>query len=176
MAQESATLGGGCFWCLEAIFGDLKGVRKITPGYAGGHLPNPTYTEVCTGETGHAEVIQISYDPAIISYRELLEIFFRVHNPTTLNRQGNDLGTQYRSVIFYHDQKQKALAAQAKEEAAALWPDPIVTELAELVNFYPAEPYHRNYFRLNPEQGYCQLVIAPKVAQFRAEFAAKLRS
>ena len=176
MAEETATLGGGCFWCLEAVFGDLKGVHRITPGYAGGHTPNPTYQEVCTGRTGHAEVIQITYHPQTITYKELLEIFFSIHDPTTLNRQGADVGTQYRSVIFYHDQEQKAAALKVQKEIAPLWSDPLVTELQELNNFFPAEPYHRNYFRLNPEQGYCQLVIGPKVAQFRKKFAQKLRS
>ncbi|NLJ81184.1 MAG: peptide-methionine (S)-S-oxide reductase MsrA [Firmicutes bacterium] len=176
MAEETAILGGGCFWCLEAIFGDLKGVRKVNPGYAGGLIPNPTYQQVSRGDTGHAEVVQVVFNPETISFRELLEIFFSVHDPTTLNRQGNDVGSQYRSVIFYQNEVQKDQAEEVTEEAALLWPDPLVTELEPLKDFYPAEPYHRNYFHLNKEQNYCRFVIAPKLAAFRGKFASKLRS
>lgn len=175
MKRETAVLGGGCFWCLEAIFGALEGVGRVTPGYSGGHVPNSTYQQVCRDDTGHAEVVEISYDPAVISYRELLEIFFATHDPTTLNRQGNDIGTQYRSVIFYANPEQKQIAEEVKGEMAELWPDPIVTEITELAQFYPAEEYHKNYFARNPEQGYCQMVIAPKVAKFRAKFKDRLR-
>lgn len=175
MKRELATFGGGCFWCLEAIFGALNGVGRVTPGYSGGHVPNPTYQEVCRDQTGHAEVVQISYDPELISYTELLEIFFSTHDPTTLNRQGNDVGTQYRSVVFYHNPEQKKAAEEVKVKMASLWPDPIVTEITALDEFYPAEEVHHNYFARNPEQGYCRMVIAPKVAKFRAKFTARLR-
>lgn len=175
MARQTATLGGGCFWCLEAVFGDLQGVAKVTPGYSGGHLPDPTYKQVCTDTTGHAEVVQIEFYPEQISYEELLEVFFSIHDPTTLNRQGNDLGSQYRSVIFYHDQQQKETAERVLNRSSEFWSDPIVTEISILDRFYPAEFYHKNYFLLNPEQAYCQVVIAPKVAQFRAQFQHKLR-
>lgn len=170
MASETATLGGGCFWCLEAAFQDLNGVRSVVSGYAGGALPDPTYRQVCSGVTGHAEVVQVDFDPAVIDYRTLLEVFFTVHDPTTPNRQGADVGTQYRSVVFWHDGTQRATAERliAELNAAGLWPDPIVTELAPLPAFYPAEDYHRNYYRNNPYQGYCQAVIAPKVAKLRA--------
>lgn len=176
MKRSSAIFGGGCFWCLEAIFSDLKGVLKITPGYSGGHVPNPTYQQVCNTETGHAEVVQIDYDDEVITYNELLEIFFSTHDPTTLNRQGADEGTQYRSVIFYQNQEEKEMAEEVKESMAKLWEDPIVTEITALDIFYPAEQYHKNYFRLNPQQGYCQMVIAPKVAKFRAQYKDKLRT
>lgn len=176
MKRSSAIFGGGCFWCLEAIFSDLKGVLKITPGYSGGDVPNPTYQQVCNTETGHAEVVQIDYDSKAITYKELLEIFFSTHDPTTLNRQGADEGTQYRSVIFYQSQEEKEVAEEVKKSMAKLWEDPIVTEITALDIFYPAEQYHKNYFRLNPQQGYCQMVIAPKVAKFRAQFADKLRT
>lgn len=176
MTRLQATFGGGCFWCLEAIFSDLTGVLKVIPGYSGGHVPNPTYQQVCNTDTGHAEVVQITYDGEILSYRELLEIFFSTHDPTTLNKQGADEGTQYRSVIFYESQEQKAVAEEVMAHMASLWDDPLVTEVTELVEFYPAEQYHRNYFRINPQQGYCQMVIAPKVVKFRAQFADKLRS
>lgn len=176
MERLTATFGGGCFWCLEAIFSDLQGVLKVIPGYSGGHVPNPTYQQVCNTDTGHAEVVQIEYDNEQISYEELLEIFFSTHDPTTLNRQGADEGTQYRSVVFYHDQGQREMAEAVRERMATLWDDPIVTEITSLGEFSPAEQYHRNYFRLNPHQGYCQLVIAPKVAKFRARFADKLRA
>ncbi|HHU62310.1 MAG: peptide-methionine (S)-S-oxide reductase MsrA [Bacillota bacterium] len=176
MKRSSAIFGGGCFWCLEAIFSDLEGVFRITPGYSGGHVPNPTYQQVCNTETGHAEVVQIDYDEDVITYKELLEIFFSTHDPTTLNRQGADEGTQYRSVIFYQNQGEKETAEEVKRAMSELWEDPIVTEITPLDVLYPAEQYHKNYFRLNPEQGYCKMVIAPKVAKFRAQFKDKLRT
>lgn len=171
---ETATLGGGCFWCVEIMYQDLKGVKKVESGYAGGKFPNPTYREICSGLTGHAEVVQVSFDPAIISYKELLEIFFTVHDPTTLNRQGNDSGTQYRSVIFYHDEGQKAVAEAVMSEAQAWWSDRIVTELSPAPAFYRAEQYHQNYYKDNPAQPYCSIVIAPKVRKFREQFRSKL--
>jgi peptide-methionine (S)-S-oxide reductase len=175
---EVATLGGGCFWCLEAVFDDLQGVLDVVSGYSGGHVPNPDYKWVCTGTTGHAEVVQVTFDPQAISYQEILEVFFSIHDPTTLNRQGNDVGTQYRSVIFYHNPTQKAIAEQviADLSGQAIWPDPIVTELAPLDAFYPAEDYHQEYFQRNPYQGYCQVVVAPKLAKFRKKFANRLKS
>jgi peptide-methionine (S)-S-oxide reductase len=160
---ELATLGGGCFWCTEAVIERLPGVKKVTSGYSGGTLANPTYEDVCNGDTGHAEVIQVEFDPAVITYEKILEVFFEAHDPTTLNRQGADAGTQYRSVIFYHNEEQHKAAARAKIAAQALWPDPIVTEIAPLKKFYPAEGYHQDYFRKNPNQGYCSFVIKPKV-------------
>ena len=173
---EYATLGGGCFWCLEAIYQQLKGVLKVESGYAGGEVPNPSYKLVCGGQTGHAEVVRITFDPQVISYRELLQIFFTIHDPTTLNRQGADVGTQYRSTIFYHDQQQKetAQAVMAETEAARLWPAPLVTELQPVEAFYKAEGYHQDYYRNNSAQPYCQVVIAPKVAKFRKEYLEKL--
>lgn len=167
-----ATLGGGCFWCLEAVFAELDGVRRVEPGYAGGTTPHPTYEQVCTGMTGHAEVVQITFDPAAISYRDLLEVFFAIHDPTTLNRQGADVGTQYRSIILHHDDEQKETAEQviAALEAAQKWPAPIVTEVVPLEAFYPAEVYHRDYYRRNSSQPYCRLVIAPKLAKARKQF------
>ena len=175
--MEHATLAGGCFWCLEAVFLELKGVERVESGYAGGHVPDPTYEQVCTGATGHAEAVQVTFDPAVVSYRDLLGIFFTMHDPTTLNRQGADVGTQYRSAIFYHSPAQKADAESAIAEVAASghWPGRIVTEVAPLDVFYPAEAYHRDYYRRNPRQGYCQFVIAPKVAKLRKEFLEKLR-
>ena len=175
--MERATLAGGCFWCLEAVFLELTGVERVESGYAGGHLPNPTYEQVCTGATGHAEVVQVTFDPAVISYGDLLRIFFTMHDPTTLNRQGADVGTQYRSAIFYHSPAQQAAAQAAIAEIAAsgAWQGPIVTEVVPLDVFYPAEEYHRDYYRQNPRQGYCQFVIAPKVAKLRKEFFEKLR-
>ncbi len=172
-----ATLAGGCFWCLEAVYDDLQGVLDVVSGYAGGHVPNPSYEAVCTGSTGHAEVVQITFDPTQLSYRELLEIFFTIHDPTTLNRQGADVGTQYRSAIFYHSPEQQTIAQQviADLTADALWPDPIVTEVEPLDAFYPAEEYHQEYFRRNPYQGYCRAVVAPKVAKFRQKYMAKLK-
>ncbi len=162
-STELATVGGGCFWCTEAVLERLSGVKKVVSGYAGGRDANPTYEEVCTGTTGHAEVIQVEFDPAVISYDKILEVFFEAHDPTTLNRQGADEGTQYRSVIFYHNEAQQKAAARAKIAAQALWPDPIVTEVSPLTRFYPAEGYHQDYFRKNPNQGYCTFVIKPKV-------------
>lgn len=176
MNRSTAVFGGGCFWCVEAIFSDLKGVLEVVPGYSGGHVENPTYQQVCTDETGHAEVVKITYDSSTISYEDLLRIFFSTHDPTTLNRQGNDVGTQYRSVIFYQTEEERAAAERIKGEMAELYPDPIVTELVPLDKFYPAEDYHRDYFRLNPQQGYCRMVIAPKVAKFRQQFQEKLKS
>ncbi|NLL43999.1 MAG: peptide-methionine (S)-S-oxide reductase MsrA [Firmicutes bacterium] len=176
MNHSRATFGGGCFWCLDAIFSDLAGVSKVVPGYSGGHVENPSYEQVCTDKTGHAEVVQITYDPSEISYKELLEVFFSTHDPTTLNRQGGDIGTQYRSVIFYETREEKDIAQEVIAQMAELWDDPIVTELTELENFYPAEDYHHDYFAQNPGQGYCQMVIAPKVAKFRKRFQARLKS
>ena len=175
--MEQATLAGGCFWCLEAVFLELKGVERVESGYAGGHVPDPTYEQVCAGDTGHAEAVQVTYDPAIVSYRDLLRIFFTMHDPTTLNRQGADAGTQYRSAIFYHspEQKHEAEAAIAEVAASGAWQGPIVTEVAPLDVFYPAEEYHRDYYRRNPRQGYCQFVIAPKVAKLRQEFFEQLK-
>jgi peptide-methionine (S)-S-oxide reductase len=175
--RETATLGGGCFWCLEAVFEQLRGVERVESGYAGGSRDNPSYHEVCTGVTGHAEVVQVTFDPAVISFRELLEIFFVIHDPTTLNRQGADVGTQYRSVIFYHSPEQKQTAEQiiAELNAGQVWDAPIVTEVAPFQAFFPAEDYHQGYFRQNPGQPYCRAVIAPKVAKLRQHFMAKLR-
>lgn len=176
-SMELTTLGGGCFWCLEAVFENVKGVQKITSGYAGGHQPNPTYEQVCSGTTGHAEVVQLSFDTDIISYREILEIFFDVHDPTTLNRQGADVGTQYRSVIFYHDEQQMAIAKAYMEdlESRKIWEKPIVTQLVPYDGFYTAEAYHQQYFRKNPAQPYCAMVVAPKVRKLKAHFPAVLR-
>jgi peptide-methionine (S)-S-oxide reductase len=172
-----ATLGGGCFWCLEAVFEQLRGVTKVESGYAGGATANPTYQQVCTGSTGHAEVVQVTFDPAVISYREILDVFFATHDPTTLNRQGPDVGTQYRSAIFYHSPQQKEIAERriAELNAEGIWPAPIVTEVAPLKEFYKAEEYHQGYFRQNSGQGYCRAVISPKVAKFRKQFLNKLR-
>jgi len=174
---QTATFGGGCFWCIEAVFEELQGVIDVESGYAGGQTENPTYKEVCTGLTGHAEVCQIRYDPAKINYVDLLEVFFKVHDPTTLNRQGPDVGTQYRSVIFYHDDRQKAAAEKAKQELtrAGAYRGPIVTEIAPLAKYYPAEDYHQDYFRNNPNQGYCRAVVGPKVSKFRKVFREKLK-
>ncbi|MBI4520161.1 MAG: peptide-methionine (S)-S-oxide reductase MsrA [Gemmatimonadetes bacterium] len=175
--REVATLGGGCFWCLEAVFDGLRGVEKVMSGYSGGHAPNPLYRQVCTGNTGHAEVVQVTFDPALISFRELLEVFFATHDPTTLNRQGGDVGTQYRSAIFYHSPEQKATAERviAELEREKVWDGSIVTEVTPFREFYPAEEYHHRYFERNPGQAYCQVVIAPKVAKFRKQFAQRLR-
>lgn len=175
--RELATLGGGCFWCLEAAFEQLRGVERITSGYAGGPSANPSYHEVCKGATGHAEVVQVQFNPAELTFRELLEVFFVIHDPTTLNRQGADIGTQYRSVIFYHSPEQKATAEQVMAElkAAKVWDRPIVTELVPFTQFYPAEEYHQEYYQRNPGQGYCQAVVAPKVAKVRKQFIAKLK-
>lgn len=174
---ETATLAGGCFWCLEAIFDELRGVEKVESGYAGGHTINPTYREVCSGATGHAEVAQITFDPQVISFRELLQVFFTIHDPTTLNRQGADVGAQYRSAIFYNSPEQRETAEQVIAELAAakVWDDPIVTEATQLSEFYPAEEYHRDYYQRNPSQPYCQAVIAPKVTKARKHFLDKLK-
>jgi peptide-methionine (S)-S-oxide reductase len=175
--KETITLGGGCFWCTEAVFEQLKGVEKVESGYSGGTVPNPTYQQVCSGDTGHAEVSQITFDPRVISLKEILEVFFTVHDPTTLNQQGNDVGTQYRSAIFYRNAEQKAVAKQViKEiEAAKIWNGSIVTELEPFKEFYRAEDYHQEYFRLHGQQPYCHVVIAPKVAKFREHFRDKLK-
>lgn len=171
---EIATLGGGCFWCTEAVFQQLRGVLKVESGYAGGAVHNPSYEQICTGKTGHAEVVRLSFDPGVISYRELLEIFFTIHDPTTLNRQGNDVGTQYRSVIYFHGAEQQAVALEVMAAMASVWDDPLVTELTAAPMFYSAEDYHQNYFRQHPQQGYCSVVVAPKVAKARKLFASKL--
>ena len=174
---ETATLAGGCFWCLEAVFDDLRGVERVDSGYAGGHTLNPTYEQVCAGTTGHAEVIQITFDPRAVSFKEILEVFFTIHDPTTLNRQGADVGTQYRSAIFYHTAEQKAVAEGVIGElsAAKLWDAPIVTEIAPLTTFYPAEEYHQRYYERNPGQGYCRAVIEPKVSKFRKQYLDRLK-
>jgi len=176
-SREVATLAGGCFWCLEAAFQDLKGVERVHSGYAGGRVANPSYEQVCTGTTGHAEVVQITFDPQVVSFDDLLHVFFTIHDPTTLNRQGVDVGTQYRSAIFYHTPDQKAAAERviAELQREHVWDDPIVTELKALEAFYPAEEYHRDYYRRNPNQGYCSAVIAPKVAKVRKLFLDKLK-
>lgn len=168
-----ATLGGGCFWCTEAVFQQIRGIVKVESGYSGGQVHQPTYEQICTGTTGHAEVVRLAFDPALISFAEILEIFFTIHDPTTLNRQGADSGTQYRSVIFYHDEAQKDVAQGAIKKMAAIWDDPIVTELSPAPQFYLAEDYHQNYFRQHPQQGYCSFVVAPKVAKARQVFAAR---
>ncbi|HVF90281.1 MAG TPA: peptide-methionine (S)-S-oxide reductase MsrA [Blastocatellia bacterium] len=175
--REIATLAGGCFWCLEAVFNDLRGVEKVTSGYAGGNLPNPSYEQVCRGTTGHAEVVQITFNPKETSFKELLEVFFTIHDPTTLNRQGADTGTQYRSAIFYHSPEQKEVSERViKElEAEGIWDDPIVTEVTPLDIFYPAEGYHQRYYEQNPNQPYCRAVVAPKVAKFRKLYLSKLK-
>jgi peptide-methionine (S)-S-oxide reductase len=175
--HEVATLAGGCFWCLDAVFRGLKGVESVVSGYAGGSMPNPSYEAVCTGRTGHAEVVQVTFDPAVIGYRDLLQVFFGVHDPTTLNRQGADVGTQYRSAIYYHspEQERTARAVIAELERDAVFDAPIVTEVAPFTVFYAAEEYHQDYFRRNPGQGYCRAVIAPKVAKFRKEHMERLK-
>jgi peptide-methionine (S)-S-oxide reductase len=172
---EQAVLGGGCFWCLEAVFERVAGVKDVTSGYAGGHTDHPTYEEVCTGETGHAEVVRITFDPDVVSYRDLLEIFFGVHDPTTPNRQGDDVGTQYRSIILYDGDEQRRTAEAVLREQAERWPDPVVTELVPLTAFHPAEAYHQDYFRKNPAAGYCRLVVAPKVDKALRRFPQRLR-
>ncbi len=175
--KELATLAGGCFWCLEAVFDDLRGVDSVESGYMGGKTANPSYEEVCSGETGHAEVAQLSFDPKQVSFKEILQVFFVIHDPTTLNRQGNDVGTQYRSAIFYHSAGQKAAAEQviANMSAAKIYEDPIVTEVVPASKFYVAEDYHQEYFRRNPAQPYCAFVVRPKVAKFRKHFLEKLK-
>jgi peptide-methionine (S)-S-oxide reductase len=174
---ETAVLGGGCFWCLDAVFRGLDGVVSVESGYAGGSMPNPTYEAVCGGDTGHAEVVRITYDPAVASYRDLLNVFFTIHDPTTLNRQGNDVGTQYRSVIFAQTPQQRAdaEAAIADLRTRGVWDAPIVTELADASTFHPAEGYHQDYFTSNPRQPYCQVVVAPKVAKFRKQYVERLK-
>lgn len=169
---ETATFGAGCFWCVEAVYQNLKGVKKVVSGYAGGKIPNPTYKQICTGKTGHAEVAQITYNPNQISYRDLLDVFWHTHDPTTLNRQGADTGTQYRSVIFYNDDQQKEIAEQSMVEtdASDLWPDPIVTEISPIPTFYLAEDYHQNYYQSNPSQPYCVVIISPKMQKLKKEF------
>ncbi len=169
---EKATFGAGCFWCVEAIYELVEGIEHVESGYSGGHVENPSYREVITGKTGHAEVARIHYDPEVISYEELLEVFWHTHNPTTLNRQGNDVGPQYRSVIFYHNEEQKKIAEQSlkKTDKSDLWDDPIVTKIEPLENYYVAENYHQNYYENNPNAGYCSFVIAPKVKKFKKEF------
>jgi peptide-methionine (S)-S-oxide reductase len=176
--RETATLGGGCFWCLEAVFEQLRGVERVESGYAGGTVPNPTYQQVCNGNTGHAEVVQVTFDPAVVSFREILDVFFGTHDPTTLNRQGADVGTQYRSVIFYHTPQQKEAAERRIVElnAAGIWDAPIVTQVVPLPAFHKAEDYHQEYFRQNAGQPYCQAVVAPKVAKFRKQFVDKLKA
>ncbi|HZI82866.1 MAG TPA: peptide-methionine (S)-S-oxide reductase MsrA [Casimicrobiaceae bacterium] len=177
-ATQTAVLGGGCFWCLEAVFNRLQGVQTVESGYAGGHTQNPSYEDVCSGRTGHAEVVRVTFDPAALSYRDLLRVFFAIHDPTTKDRQGNDVGTQYRSVIFPQGPEQRADALAVVEELteAGLWDDPIVTEVGDAAVFYPAEDYHKQYFERNGGQPYCQFVVAPKVAKFRKAFADRLRS
>ncbi|HET9425194.1 MAG TPA: peptide-methionine (S)-S-oxide reductase MsrA [Gemmatimonadaceae bacterium] len=172
-----ATLAGGCFWCLEAVYRELRGVERVQSGYAGGRRPNPTYEQVCTGTTGHAEVVQIEFDPAVISYKDLLDVFFTIHDPTTLDRQGNDVGSQYRSAIFTHDEEQDRVAREKITELTTegVWDDPIVTTVQPLTTFYPAEDYHAAYFERNGGQPYCQFVVAPKVAKARQKFAARLK-
>jgi peptide-methionine (S)-S-oxide reductase len=174
---ETATLGGGCFWCLEAVFSELRGVTRVESGYAGGHVENPAYRDVCAGTTGHAEVVQVDFDPTAISFRQLLDVFFTIHDPTTKDRQGADVGSQYRSAVYYHSPEQKSIAEQAMAELEAdgVWKG-IVTELAPLDRFWPGEAYHRDYYRRNPDQAYCRAVIAPKVAKLRRHHFDKLRA
>jgi len=175
---EVATLGGGCFWCLEAVYEELRGVEKVESGYSGGPVANPTYQQVCTGTTGHAEVVQVTFDPDVVSFREILEVFFTIHDPTTLNRQGADVGPQYRSAIFYHDEEQRRVAEGliSELEAEGLWSDPIVTEVTPFEAYYVAEDYHQGYYRNNGYQPYCQVVIAPKVAKFRKQYLERLKA
>jgi peptide-methionine (S)-S-oxide reductase len=176
--RELATLAGGCFWCLEAVYDDLRGVESVVSGYMGGETANPSYEAVCSGRTGHAEVVQVAFDPAKLSFRELLEVFFVIHDPTTQDRQGNDVGSQYRSAVFYHSPEQKAAAEEviARLDRAKLYDDPIVTQVAPAATFYPAEDYHQEYFRRNPNQPYCAFIVKPKVAKFRKHFLAKLKT
>ncbi|GGX14825.1 peptide-methionine (S)-S-oxide reductase MsrA [Undibacterium macrobrachii] len=174
--QQIATLGGGCFWCTEAVFQQIRGIHTVESGYCGGHVHNPSYEQICTGTTGHAEVVRLVFDPDVITYAEILEIFFTIHDPTTLNRQGADQGTQYRSVIYYHDDQQKKVAQEVMQNMRQVWDDPIVTELSMAPQFYLAETYHQNYFRQHPQQGYCAFVVAPKVAKARKLFVSKLHN
>ena len=178
MKSEVATLGGGCFWCLEAVYDELKGVTDVVSGYSGGHVQNPTYEQVCGKHTGHAEVVQVTFDPEVISFRDVLKVFFTIHDPTTLNRQGNDAGPQYRSAIFYNSPEQKAAAEEVIAEIGreGVWPRPIVTEVTAFEAVYPAEDYHQEYFARNPYQGYCQAIIAPKVAKFRKTYVERLKA
>ena len=175
--QELATLGGGCFWCLEAVYNQMEGVESALSGYMGGGVANPTYRAVCTGATGHIEVVQVTFDPAVTTYREILEVFFAIHDPTTRDRQGNDVGSQYRSAIFYHSDTQRQTAEEMirELESERVWPHPIVTDVRPAETFYVAEDYHQEYFRNNPNQPYCAFVVAPKVAKFREKFAKKMR-
>lgn len=175
---ETATLGGGCFWCLDAVYRELRGVQHVVSGYAGGHVPNPTYEQVCSKRTGHAEVVQVTFDPDEISYRDLLDVFFTIHDPTTPDRQGNDVGPQYRSIILTHSPEQERVAREviADVERAGMWGAPLVTEVEPLTDFYPGERYHQDYFANNPMQPYCRVVVAPKVAKARGRFLSKLRS
>ena len=177
MTTETTTLGGGCFWCLEAVYEQLSGVEAVESGYSGGHVEDPTYEQVCSGRTGHAEVVRITFDPSEISFHEILEVFFTIHDPTTLNRQGNDVGPQYRSAIFYHTSEQKDIAADfiRRLSDAKVWDAPVVTEVAPLANYFKAEQYHQEYFRRNPNQGYCQFVVEPKVAKFRKQYLSRLK-
>ena len=174
---EMTTLGGGCFWCVEAVYQELRGVQSVVSGYAGGSVENPTYYQVCSGTTGHAEVVQITFNPSIITFEDILYVFWRTHDPTTLNRQGYDVGTQYRSIILYHSERQRVLAEQSKRDtdASGLWPNPIVTEISPFTAFYKAEDYHQNFYRDNPYQPYCLAIIDPKIAKLRKEFRAKLK-
>lgn len=174
--QEIATLAGGCFWCTEAVFELVRGVDKLVSGYTGGTAPNPSYYDVCTGMTGHAEAVQVTFDPDVVSYREIVDLFFVTHDPTTLNRQGPDSGTQYRSAIYYHNEAQREQAQAALEAAQSRWDNPIVTEITAASQWYDAEDYHQEYYRNNPGQGYCQVIIAPKVAKFRKEHLEALRA
>jgi peptide-methionine (S)-S-oxide reductase len=178
LTQETATLAGGCFWCLEAVFKDLRGVERVVSGYAGGDSPDPTYQQVCAGTTGHAEVVQVTFDPGVVSFRDILEVFFTIHDPTTLNRQGADVGTQYRSAIYYNSPEQKSTAEEVIAELTAgkIWDAPIVTQVEPLKEFYKAENYHQDYFKNNPSQPYCQVVVAPKVAKFRQKHLARLKN
>ncbi len=175
---EIATLGAGCFWCIEAVFQGMKGVKKVISGYTGGDTLNPSYNEICTGTTGHAEVAQITYDPQEVSFSEVLEVFWQTHDPTTLNRQGNDVGTQYRSAVFYHNAEQQRISEEYKTKLddSGAWPDPIVTEISPLEEFYPAEDHHQDYYKNNPQQPYCVFVVKPKVDKFRKVFGDKLKA
>jgi peptide-methionine (S)-S-oxide reductase len=174
--REIATLAGGCFWCLDAAYRRIDGVTRVVSGYAGGQSANPTYQQVCSGTTGHAEVVQVEFDPDVISYPEVLDIFWTIHDPTTLNRQGADVGTQYRSAIYYHDDKQRAAAEASRDAVQQLWSDPVVTEIAPLQEFYPAEAYHQDYYARNPGQGYCVAVINPKLKKLREHHAARVKA
>lgn len=176
-AREVTTLAGGCFWCIEAVFLELNGVTTVESGYTGGEVPNPTYDAVCSGATGHAEVVQVTFDPAVVSFEEVLHVFFSVHDPTTLNQQGPDVGTQYRSAVYYHNDEQREVAERVIAEVGAegVWNNPIVTEVTPLEEYYPAEAYHQEYYRRNPEQFYCQIVIAPKMEKFRQKYGERVR-